>query len=244
MKYKKNIVAFILFFLIAGIAIPQELTKAQMCEDFVFLYKKLKDLNPRFGVVKKVTGVDILADIQNIGSSIDTVTCNAGFYKVVNQALLACKDPHVSFSRYLYKDIDEESINQAIANTKKAYELSNKGVNNENVGIPVFYYKGNYYSIELKESELVKLIPQRAQILKVNNIPVDEYIKKWGLPIYPSPRWDDNRQKYYIYNLTLPTYTGLSDKTTITYRHNGETKDVALTTFSYDSPTLYKNGFY
>lgn len=45
MKYKKNIITFILFFVVAGVAFSQGLTKAQMCEDFVFLYKKLKDLN-------------------------------------------------------------------------------------------------------------------------------------------------------------------------------------------------------
>lgn len=113
MKHKYIFFTLFQFILLHNIN-SQSFTKEQMLADFDFLYGKLDSVNTRFPIIKKVTNVDILSDIQKVRQNIDTVTCDLGFYDCLYRTMTLCKDMHIGFTgEYPYDNYDKSVIDEA-----------------------------------------------------------------------------------------------------------------------------------
>lgn len=234
MKKLSVFVSWLTLFLCLNIE-AQTFTKDQMLEDFDFLYGKLDSVNTRFPVVKAVTGVDILLDLQEIRQKLDTITCDSVFYDCLYRAMTLCKDQHISYvSGYPYDDYDKADIEQAKKNSMSFYHSNVcRRYDFSYNPFQVYYVNGEYFAPSIYESgyTYTEQIPQKAKLLKINNLSIHEYVEKWIVPIARNPRWDRKNKKYYVTTIISPQRVGLSDDFKVTYSYNGEIKEVDIKSY-------------
>jgi hypothetical protein len=239
---KKTIIFVCCFFAILfvkaqSVIDSQSLTKEEMLGDFDYFYNIIDSVNARFAVVKQVTGVDILADIKSLRNSFDTVSCDESFYNLLYLATLLCKDAHISFSdNYPHRDNDTVFIEKTKANSQKLLNIFNK-LNPSINPFLLFYLDGEYYVPNIYDIDFKVQIPEKAKLLKINDISIDKYIEKWLLPYSNNVRWDMENKKFYLTNLFSPQRIGLSDTFKISYSYFGE-NEVYLNPYRIKFPSM------
>lgn len=202
--------------------LEEHLTKDQMKEDFDFFVSKLKTVDPMLEVVRLGTGIDVLKDISNMRKSIDTVTCEQGFYDILLRSFLLVKDQHVCFTDYYpYKDKDTIHLNKTFTSMEKLFPVYQKYDFNIN-SIPLYYFNNKYLSSNIWNRDSVLVVPFGSEILEINGIKINDYIEKWILPINPVVRWDNKKQKYFVSTIFSPPRIALSDQFIIKYQYEGK----------------------
>jgi hypothetical protein len=213
------------------------LTKNQMCEDFDFFYNKVDSVNTRFAIIKQIAGIDILADLQYLRKSIDTISCETNFYDLMYRATLLCKDAHISFSdQYPYDVTDTIFMEKIKVNTRKIFNAYNK-YNPSINPFQLFYLDGVYFVPNIYDKDYNLQIQAKARLLEINDIPIDEYIEEWQLQFSHNVRWDMKNKKFYVTNLLPPWRIKQSDLFKITYSRLGETKEIYLNEYKIRFPS-------
>ena len=215
----------------------ESLLKQQMYEDFDFFYDKLLKVDPHLAVVKIVTGDDILADIQTLRMCIDTVSCEQGFYEIMYRAMMLCKNPHDSFAgNYIYSDKDTVEIKQAEKNTleklKPIFDKYDRSIN----PFPLYYFDGEYFTNEIFDKDGISQIPAKSKLLKIDDIPIDEYIKKWVFPVHDRVKWDNLHKKFYVGDIFTPARLSQSNNFKLTYSSSVAIKEKELTSYQVEFP--------
>lgn len=207
-------------------------TKEQMLEDFDFFYGKLDSVNSQLEIIKQVTGIDVLAEIRNIRPAIDTITTDNSFYDCLYRALLLCKNPHNSFTtNYPYKDKDSILINTAKQNYWKFIDPVSTKYDTGYNPFEVYYINGEYFVPNIYDKNNNIQIPEKSKILKINNLPVHEYIQQWELPLSDWAKWDNDNKRFYLEDFLSPKRVGQSDKFVVTYLFQNEIKEVDIKSF-------------
>ncbi|MCX7773028.1 MAG: S41 family peptidase, partial [Clostridia bacterium] len=169
------------------------LTQEQKIGDFEYLYDTLKESYPYFEVKKRQLGFDWLAHKQEFIDEIKMTRSDREYYMVLNQILMRLQNGHTNIiapgSEYeeyqrLYDGPQPWSQVYHNARVKSCYKYWETIIpDGEPPMIPVVfkYIEGNYYASKnlmkpgRKTDELG--IPMGAQLLKVDGVPVDDYIK-------------------------------------------------------------------
>lgn len=197
------------------------LTKAQMYADFDTLYFNIKTISPQSELRKKVIGIDILKEVKQLRSEIDTVTTDAGFYDIITRALFLCQNPHTSLA-FSFPD------SSAVAASNKWSKYYRYGYNQKKA---ILYISGHYYTPPILDKEGMIRIPGGSRITAISGIPIDKYMSKWNRLMQNNTCWDSKLKKYYSLDLNDPRTLGISDHYTWTYSYQGKqaTVDVADT---------------
>ena len=177
------------------------LTKAEMYEDFNALVKIIKDTDSRLAIRQQVTGKDILTEIENLSSTIDTITTLESYYKLVQMALYLTQDIHNHIMYYepefeLVKNYVDDSIIQ------QSNFLAQQGWYSWSIHLMGLYYvNGDYYFVQdlttKQGEEEVIFIQKGTKVLKINGVDIDRYVLETGGKLRSTLRWDNVRKKYY-----------------------------------------------
>lgn len=212
-----------------------QLTKEQMQEDFDYLYDKLERVNTRFEITKKVTGYDILSDVKGYRKYIDTLLTSTEFFDLLDRALIACKDQHISLTGgYPYRNLDTTLIKEAANITWNVFSEYDKipkyAKRNSSVDpFSMYYIDGKYYTPDIYDRWEENLqIPAGAQIMEINGMSIYDYDKNWLIPLNRSARYDHERKRYYSKTLLSPQRTGQGEDFNMTYLYDGEIKKVEI----------------
>jgi len=212
------------------------LTKDQMQEDFSYFYNHLQLVNPRLEIIKKVTGTDILGDLQKLYTCIDTISCESGFNDIMYRAITLCKDQHISFvEKYPYSDKDTSEINIAKKSTLELFNIFEKYNPNINP-FQVYYINGDYFVPDIWDKEGILQIPAGSKLISINDIGVDEYVNKWIIPVFPNVRWDNVNKKFYVSTFISPQRLEQNNKFIVSYSFQGKIKEKELTSYRIKFP--------
>jgi len=221
----------ILFTLICSLN-AQTLNTEQMKEDFDFLYEKIALINPHLEIRRKVTGTDILFEIKNLRKEIDAITSDVQFYRLITKVLFLCQDAHTGVtSRYPYEHADTLFVNEAKKVSShfmnKYYRYYTPAIRNS---LRVFFHDGKFYLPNILDNDSNIQIQSGSQLIKINNMPVDEYMRKWNIPVYNDVKWSFDTNKYYTDLIFIPhLFKAITDTSQIiNVYYNGETKDIVL----------------
>lgn len=203
------------------------LTQQQMQEDFNYFCKIIQDVNPQLTVRKKVTGVNILKNIQSLQSELDTITQIENFYLLIEKALNLCHDMHASITTASYetrKDIDKKimALNELYYQTVEEMGLD--------ASMPMSvlkYYKGGYYFYTPMENYYNNEKTQfnvGDRLLEIDGIPMDDYILKINQYRNNTTAWDHELKKFFSIRPSFPSNSFTvknSDGQTKTIRKGG-----------------------
>jgi hypothetical protein len=211
-----------------------ELTKDEMYADFDAFYRIIKDVNPQLILRHKVTGIDILAELKNMRSDIDSVSYPADFLTLMYNALALCNDLHndvVTNKETVLAALENDTLRQMRLQNLFAQYSKNFDENFDRHfrPLPLFldYFRGNYYStgkLGINTDGTLDSIPQGAKILKIDGCPVDFLLKN---NIFPFKfRWDNNLKKQYAIisagNLIIPK----QDTVRIEYEYQNQNHNI------------------
>lgn len=219
-------------------SIHPKLTKKEMKQDIDFLVKAIKEIDPHIPIRSQVTGVDIYAEIDSLQAQAAQLESFEEFYYLAQQILLLSQDQHNNFQSFYPEKINKYMSPKAVEISEACEQLYDKY--HPISSLPIKYINGNYYSAnELTSSSnhLKKLLPASAQILEINGISMDEYVKKWNRKVDNSVRWDSKHQKYYSYRLYAPKITGLGEENIITYKYND-----SIVSHNFNNESGHMNG--
>ena len=217
---------FLILVLSSQVAAQPSLTKDEMKADLSFLVQKIRNVTPGLEVRKQVTGTDILKEIDRLAES--EIASFEDFYYTAKLIMLLCQDQHNDLCSYP-KGIDE--INPNITSDAKKISDSCENIFDR-------YYSGGCASVEysggkyffnytLYDKADKVIIPAGAEITKVNEIGIKDYIHRFNRSIDNSVRWNFDLKEYYTLRLYPPDMTGLSpDKHFLTYTFGGIEKTI------------------
>ncbi len=201
----------------------QTLTREQMLEDYNQLYTTLTTNVPHFGVRRRATGMNIPRRLERLKQGIDTVSCDGGFYEILNRALALCNDMHIS--------VDGSCRDSAaLARTYNAYMKHNPFLPNKAKG--VIYIDGKYYTPGYGNKQ-GEAIPYLSELTHINGIPVDKYVAKHNSWVCSATRWDFKHHKAWATELHDPRKVLGDDKFTWTVLIDGKSKKVDMTNLGY-----------
>ena len=157
------------------------LTKQQMREDFDYLYEVIKEVNPQLTIRKKVTGVDILENIQSLYPELKKTKKFEDFWVLVEKALNLCQDMH--YSLYIPYETQNNIDEEIIALNKKYHQIIFGKVRQPFTFSVLKYYNGNYYTyIPLETSRIIGnkkiIIEPGSQLIEMEGMPIDDYVAK------------------------------------------------------------------
>ena len=240
-KYKKMKTNKFFLFLICAIAISAcatdtkipTLSRKQMQEDIDFLYSTIKNVSPYLTIREQVTGAKLYATLDSLHACSKDLATFEDFYYLASRMLLLCQDQHNTFQSFYPMGIENENpyIHSKSVEISEICEfMFDKYAPSSNV--EVIYIDGEYFFPENTYTRISDdrqiFIPEKAKVIKINDVPIDEYINYWNRPIDASVRWDSKNKKYYTYR-AYP-YSTHKDKLTITYQLEDTIKTVELNT--------------
>jgi hypothetical protein len=209
-------IAYLSFGCVANTNNSNHLTKKEMQEDISFLAKAIKEINPYLLIRQQITGTDLYAEIDSLCNQAKEIKNYEDFYYLAKKMLLLCQDEHIDFQTDYPEGMEDSNYyisDEAILNSEENYMQYDK-YHPWNTLPAIKCINGNYYfaeSIYYEENNEEILVPATAQLLALNDIPIDEYVEKWSRKIDNSVRWDVKNKKYYTYRIYLPYFTGLAD---------------------------------
>lgn len=190
---KKNLLSIIylaMIFLFTGCISkpPNALTLQQMLDDYDYMTKVINAVYPADLVNRQIYNIDINKTLTKYRAKITGKETPQQFYELISQSLFACKGNHMwtnnalatlrtrlffwsYFPEGLFtNDIDNDSID-----VNWAYMKARQTMIRSKPGIPLLYYKGNYYSkypFNIGNQEYAAGM----KLLAINNIKVSEII--------------------------------------------------------------------
>lgn len=183
---------FVSFYVFGQDVTYPKLTKEQFIEDFDYFYKVMVDMNPQIELVKKVTGKDILKDINSLRSQVDTITNVQSFYNLINRTTNLCLDKHLSVT---IPWVEVGDIDSNVVKLNEFYSEQSRGISFANKITK--YYKGKYYlyvpaDLENQEEEKIDELEVGTEFISINNIPIDSFSF-----ISKELAWDNKKNKFY-----------------------------------------------
>jgi hypothetical protein len=259
---KRKVAQLILLLLPATLMAQPQLSREEMRQDYDFLVKIIKETYPQLEVIRLVTGKDILAEIKDLRSSIDTVTAFSSYYKLVGTALHLTQEQH---HHIIYCDVDDDlcepdnyyindSIRkQSVLLAKEIRQNIQQWSFRKSPFMGLYYINGQYYFMQDLldgNDKTTVLFPKSARVLQINGIDIDRYILTVSERIGSNLRWDAAREKYYA---KASTYIDIDDTIKVTlelpdgsmkeqYIIRGQTRlfnQGTMSTDDYDPKVLY-----
>ncbi|MDR0231247.1 MAG: hypothetical protein LBI82_03925 [Dysgonamonadaceae bacterium] len=211
------------------------LTSKEMQEDIEFLTQTIKDVNPHITIREKVTGTHIYEEIDSLRKNAKLEDFE-NFYYLAKKILLLSQDQHNDFQESYFAepedsnlDISEESI--AISQ-RCSFEYDNFHPSGSISSLE--YLEGNYYfTRDWYDRNGRHLIPVGARLLRVNNLPIDEYVSTVSRIVDNSIRWDSDLKKYYSLRVYVPQLIGYSDSCLLVF-----SKDAIKDSLHYRGATI------
>ena len=192
----------------AAYSLP-ELTKAQMYADFDTLISIVKDCNPQIGVIKKVTGYDIIEALQTMKMEINEVQNITEYITLLSKALHAVLEGHaaIGYSVWYYRyahckedveyhhisDYDFSTTFKYIDSLRKYYPAT----------IYLCYSNGDYllkYKTVFYHNSDSLVLEQGTPLIAINGMPLIDYLANERLK---NTGWDFVNRRFFNTNLFL-----------------------------------------
>jgi hypothetical protein len=224
-------------------AVPH-LTNEQMKQDFDYLIKIIKNNNPQILVRKKITGIDIVGELDMLAKQIDTISNIKDFIVLVYRAIRLTQDPHATiasgvyyFNRSVYKRISKKL---KLTNKEYAYNFNYLDIIRDNFEYVIdFIYKNqNYYlkyDLDLFIEGNKTVISKGSKIISINNLSVNSFINKY-ISYQEELRWDFRNNSFYVSGLEKP-------KTIEIYEVGFINRDGKIIDFECDSFNFNRKSF-
>jgi len=214
-------VLFIYFFLFIGFPtftqqIGGVLSKEEMYKEFDYFTYVLQYANPHLQVYKKVLDLDIISEMQAMRKNIDTINNLSSYYLLLKRVfnlipeihtrLLGYKDLKTN-SNWYYEKYPHYFDTLTFIKYFKIYESLNifeksSGTAFWGLSIPVSRIDGAFYNLSqvivqnMKTKDSV-FIEHGWKLIKINDIPVDTFVKYNRENYFDKNRWDNLRKQFY-----------------------------------------------
>jgi len=201
----------------------QVISKSEMYSDFDSLIYVIENANPHLGIYKNLLGVDVLDNIKNMKSRIDTVNSLASYYVIVALALRTIPEGHTRMLKYReitkgaewyinkypnYFDSISMLRNKLIyMSLYKNYASYEKKKRKERLkyDIPLTYVNGQFYSLMNihiidKTKNTIDTIDAGDRLIMINNSTVNSFIHKYSncySYAYNVNKWDNENRLFY-----------------------------------------------
>ena len=157
--------------------LKKDLTKTQMFEDFDYLVDRIAKISPHIIPKKQLWKYDIIQEIKNRRTEIDTITNYNSFWFLINRTLNSCQDGHT------------------------VIKTENKGFNiyqNFKISLPIKYINGEY--LVNKPFSFNDIHFQiGAKVEMINNEPIHDYVQK--IPQFRYfMQWDNLNKRFFYSN--------------------------------------------
>ncbi|TYP59952.1 S41 family peptidase [Thermosediminibacter litoriperuensis] len=198
------------------------LTAKQRLEDFRYLCDILEENYPYLEVLKRKHGLDFEEVKKDFETKVRSARSDAEFYDVLSRFLNTLQNGHtdlVSQTRYKYfidvfrlyggnnSDPWENVLNNKI--TTERYEYWSKIVQEDLIVIPMNfkYVEGRYVKVDAGSLNAADSheydIPEGSCLIKINTLPVDEYVASLVDQGYLT--YDEKRNKFRLLDNVFPT---------------------------------------
>ncbi|MCL2097628.1 MAG: S41 family peptidase [Bacteroidales bacterium] len=222
------------------------LSNTEMEEDIDFLYQTIIAVNPHLAIRQQATKTNLYEELDSLRRCSNTLKSFEDFYYLAARMLLLCQDQHIGLQSFYPEGIENHNsyISAKAVAVSEACELrydKYSVFDSEDI----IYINGDYFFAENTYNTQSKeiLLPVSAKLLKVNNIPIDDYISKWNRKVDNSTRWDFEKQKYYTYRLYPPNITDLSKDFNITFQVDSVIRTVDMNILRFMKGWLCKDYF-
>jgi hypothetical protein len=189
-----------------------ELKKHEIIEDFDYLIDIINKICPNLLIRENVTHTSYFEEFSKLKKEINNCASIDSCIYIYYKALSLTQDMHNQLLdddillKYACDDLIDKKICYPDYTPQNSFEL--------------LYIDGKYYSIGDYSKNNIVEIPSGTQILEVNNIDIDNYIKIYNILIDHSVKWDNYNNKYYTNRLYSPRYTMNADKFILTIDDN------------------------
>jgi hypothetical protein len=221
-----------------------ELTRAQMYADFDTLITIVKECNPQIGIIKKVTGYDIVDALQTLRAEIKEVQNITDYLKLLYKATNAVLEGHAAigysvwFYQYSYyrEDIEYNKISDYDFSTTFKYvdTLRKTGP----AGIRLCYSNGDYllkYKTVFYQNSDSLILEQGTKITAINTIPIVAYLAKER---NHNSGWDFSRKQFFTSRLVLP-----AGQNTLQFEQNNVINSVLFSSLKDENGIIYQRSF-
>lgn len=215
----KVIITFCLLFIsfqIFSQQIEGVLSKEEMYKEYDYLTDLMQNANPHLQIYKKVMNLDIISEMKELRQNIDTINSLSSYYILLNRVLDLIPEIHTRLLRY--KDLKTNSDwyratypqyydSLTLANYQKIFEsLSNFEKSSRTafwgLSIPVRKISENYVNlsqvnVQNKKTKDSVIIEHGWELLKINNITIDTFIKYNWRYYFEKNRWDKRSKQFY-----------------------------------------------
>lgn len=210
---------FLILFLFGQTVFAQQnltLSKRQMHADFDTLVATIKKVSPHISIKKDLWKYDALKEMYAQKKCIDTIKNDFSFYILLKRILHLSQDMHTSTwgKQIGWAELQEKKYKKV----SDAFKLS----------IPNIYINGEYI---ITDPFLIDLdtIEVGTKIVKINNISIDNYLKKKISGEYY--QYDSKRKKMYYSGFFRNIETLFIDSINITFKtEKGEVKTYRFST--------------
>ena len=180
-----------------------QLTKEQMYEDYDFLVDVVNKVFPTAVANKKVYGIDMHENLKQYRNKIESIRSALDFCSLVDEATNSCKGSHFGVSgiripltdyfNYFKGHVDERSI--PLSN-KYSYFIRTKS-KRTNLGIPLFYFRGDYY-VQFDFEWNNRIYPKGLKLVSCNGESIQEILSRYQ---HLMQKWDHKNKIFYSNNL-------------------------------------------
>lgn len=216
-----------------------ELTTEEMLDDFDRFVETVVEFSPQTPVRKAVTGIDPLAELKKIRSSIRKLKSPQEFASLIESAITLLQDGHSSLlwpRGYSSDYLEELGISEAAIELFPAYyDLRTSKAKQKKFNLKLKYIKGEYYSIAPFQYEGVSY-DAGLRLAKINGRRAQAYISKL-YPYLRRMRWDYKHQRYYSENFYRAL--NLSSDQSLKLKFIDKDKKVITGVFKLDTAIQY-----
>lgn len=199
----------------------KKISKDKMKKDFEAFINFQKEVNPQIEIKKEVTGYDIIKELETIKQSIDTITQNISYYKLIYTATTACMDLH-------NRPYDGFSLNLKFflrfLKNKRQIEWFKWCKKQEISGNEFIYLKGHYFNqfpfytdlvnSFMKTRKLSKdsvFFPIGIELKSYQNLSPEDFLHN---SLNYGTRWDNKKKIFYTTSFKYFSNPKLSTQTT------------------------------
>ena len=177
MKTRINISLLILISTLSFGQIKKDLTKTEMLEDYDFLVNRIEKISPHIQPKKQMWNYDIIQEIKNRRTEVDTITSYNSFWFFVNRTLNSCQDGHT-----------------VIKTENKDFNI----YQNFKINLPIKYINGEYLVVKPFTFNNIH-IKIGAKVEMINNKPIHDYVQT--IPQFRYfMQWDNLNKRFFYGN--------------------------------------------
>ena len=198
-----------------------EISKEQMRIDFDQLIKIIKNNDAQLLARRKVTGIDIIEEINELKKEIDTISNLDNFIVLIYRAIRLTQDPHASngydvyYYHYTYYKKDCKRL--GLKDTEFSYNFKYQDIiyDNFNFALGFIYKNKKYYlksDLNIYSNNDSILINKGSELIGLNDLLIDSFISKYR-SYQEGLRWDFSNNSFYVTELSKPTNLNITSIT-------------------------------